>query len=251
MSNNNNSKVAFITGAGSGIGRATAKLFLEAGYAVALVDINEMAGAETEAEFAKHGNCKFFRCDVTDDSSVASVVADVVSALGPFSAVFNAAGIDGEHGKATAETSAENWHRVLDINLTGMWQCLRHQIPVMLENGGGAIVNCASVAGIVGAPFLSPYVASKHGVVGLTRAAALEYARQGIRVNAVCPGMIDTPMSRQSMNPEIHTMLIEQSAIGRLGEPQEVGAAVLWLCSEGASFVTGQILPVDGAWTAA
>ncbi len=250
MSDNNN-KVAFVTGAGSGIGQATAKLFLQAGYAVALVDINDAAGAATEAEFAALGRCKFFRCDVTDDANVAAVVAEVVATLGPFSAVFNAAGIDGEHGKLTHETSAENWHRVLGIDLTGMWHCLRHQIPVMLEHGGGAIVNCASVAGVVGAPALSPYVAAKHGVVGLTRCAALEYARQGIRVNAVCPGMIDTPMSRQSMNPELHKMLIEHSAIGRLGQPEEVGGAVLWLCSDSASFVTGQILPVDGAWTAA
>ncbi|MFV8816897.1 SDR family NAD(P)-dependent oxidoreductase [Haliea sp. E17] len=251
MSDNTTRPVAFVTGACSGIGKATARLFLEAGYAVALADINARAGADTEAEFASIGPCKYLACDVSDDASVAAAVQACVESLGPFSAVFNAAGIDGEHGKATADTSAENWHRVIGIDLTGMWHCLRHQIPVMLANGGGAIVNCASVAGVVGAPFLSPYVAAKHGVVGLTRCAALEYARQGIRVNAVCPGMIDTPMSRASMNPELHKMLIEQSAIGRLGNPEEVGAAVLWLCSAGASFVTGQILPVDGAWTAA
>ncbi len=244
-------KVAFVTGAGSGIGRATARLFLEAGYAVALVDMNADAGSATAAEFSAIGSCRFIQCDVSDDSSVAAAVRECVDTLGPFSAVFNAAGIDGEHGKSTADTDPGNWQRVLDINLTGMWQCLRHQIPVLLENGGGAIVNCASVAGMVGAPFLSPYVASKHGVVGLTRCAALEYARQNIRVNAVCPGMIDTPMSRKSMDPGVHAILLEQSAIGRLGLPEEVGSAVLWLCSEGASFVTGQILPVDGAWTTA
>jgi len=244
-------RVAFVTGASSGIGKATAQAFIAAGYAVALADVNAAAGREVEAELQQVGECQFFSCDISDDAQVAATVERAIGELGPFCAVFNAAGIDGELGKRTAETSVDNWHRVIDINLTGTFHCLRHQIPVMLDNGGGAIVNCASVAGLVGAPFFSSYVASKHGVVGITRAAALEYARSGIRVNAVCPGLIDTPMSRVSMDEATRAALVEQSALGRLGQPGEVAAAVLWLCDTASSFVTGQAIAVDGAWTTA
>ncbi|TGD76134.1 SDR family oxidoreductase [Mangrovimicrobium sediminis] len=242
-------QVAFITGASSGIGKATAELFLRAGYAVALVDVNDTAGKQVQEAFAAIGECHFFQCDVSDDAMVKSAVQACVDRLGPITAAFNAAGIDGDLGKPTAETSPENWHRVIAINLTGVWHCMRHQIPVMLEHGGGTIVNCASVAGLVGAPGLPPYVASKHGVVGLTRTAALEYARQGVRINAVCPGLIDTPMASGSMGPEVQAALVEQSPIGRLGQPAEVGQTVLWLCGEQSSFVTGQAIAVDGAWT--
>ena len=138
---------------------------------------------------------------------------------------------------------------MLAIDLTGLWYCMRHEIPQLLKTGGGAIVNCASVAGLVGAPFVPAYVAAKHGVVGLTKAAALEYARQGIRINAVCPGMIDTPMSRKGMSPEVRDALLKESPTGRLGEASEVASAVLWLCDESASFVNGQAIAVDGAWT--
>lgn len=251
MPGSNRNPVAFVTGASSGIGKATARAFVATGYAVALVDVNEASGREVADELGQSGECRFFRCDISDDQQVAQAVAQAVTELGPFCAVFNAAGIDGEHGKATAETSIENWNRVIAVTLTGTWHCLRHQIPVMLENGGGSIVNCASVAGLVGAQCIPPYVAAKHGVVGITRAAALEYARSGIRVNAVCPGMIDTPMSRQSLDEPTLAVLLEQSAIGRLGQPEEVASAVLWLCDSSASFVTGQAIPVDGAWTTA
>ncbi|CAN7598579.1 SDR family oxidoreductase [Phenylobacterium sp. LjRoot219] len=243
-------KVAFVTGASSGIGRAAAEAFIARGYATALVDRDEAAGLRLEAELRGSGDCIFIPCDVTDDESVRRAVATTVERYGRLDAAFNAAGIDGEHGKATADGSMENWSRVIAIDLTGVWSCMRYQIPQMLKSGGGSIVNCASVAGLVGAPFFSAYVAAKHGVVGLTKTAALEYARQGIRVNAVCPGMIDTPMSRAGMTPELAEALIAESAIGRLGEPEEVARAVVWLCDEAPGFLTGQAIAVDGAWTA-
>jgi NAD(P)-dependent dehydrogenase (short-subunit alcohol dehydrogenase family) len=139
---------------------------------------------------------------------------------------------------------------VIATDLTGLWSCMRYEIPQMLKAGAGSIVNCASIAGLVGAPGLPAYVAAKHGVVGLTKAAALEYARQAIRVNAVCPGLIDTPMSRKGLTPEIAAKLAEESPIGRFGQPAEIASAVLWLCDETSGFLTGQAIAVDGAWTA-
>jgi len=242
-------KAAFVTGASSGIGRAAAEAFVARGYAVALIDRDEKPGLEVEARLRQSGECRFIRCDVTDDEAVRQAVRQAVAAFGRLDAAFNAAGIDGEAGKPTADCSMENWNRVLAIDLTGLWYCMRHEIPQMLKSGGGSIVNCASVAGLVGAPFVPAYVAAKHGVVGLTKAAALEYARQGIRVNAVCPGMIDTPMSRRGMSPEITAALVAESPIGRQGQPAEVAAMVLALCDGSMSFVTGQVIAVDGGWT--
>jgi NAD(P)-dependent dehydrogenase (short-subunit alcohol dehydrogenase family) len=242
-------KVAFVTGAASGIGRATAKAFAGAGYAVALVDRTEDAGREAEEEIAQSGECAFIACDVTDDSAVRGAVAQTVERFGRLDAAFNAAGIDGEPGKFTADSTMENWNRVIAIDLTGVWSCMRYQIPAMLASGGGAIVNCSSVAGLVGAPTFSAYVAAKHGVVGLTKTAALEYARQGIHVNAVCPGMIDTPMTQAGLTADILEPLLAECPIGRFAQPIEVATAVVWLCDPGTSFVTGQALAVDGGWT--
>lgn len=242
-------RAAFVTGAGSGIGRAAAAAFVARGYATALIDRDVAAGERAQAELRETGECVFLACDVTDDAAVARAVAATVERYGRLDAAFNAAGVDGEHA-ATADGSLENWNRVIAIDLTGLWSCMRHQIPAMLASGGGSIVNCASVAGLVGAPLCSAYVAAKHGVVGLTKTAALEYARQGIRVNAVCPGMIDTPMSRAGLTPDLTAALLAESAIGRLGEPEEVAAAVIWLCDEAPGFLTGQAIAVDGAWTA-
>jgi len=242
-------KVAFVTGAASGIGLATAKAFAVNGYAVALVDRTEEAGRAAEAEIGQSAECVFIRCDVTDDPGVRDAVARTVERFGRLDAAFNAAGIDGETGKKAADVTMDNWLRVMAIDLTGVWSCMRHQIPEMLKSGGGSIVNCASVAGVVGAPYVSAYVAAKHGVVGLTKAAALDYAGEGIRVNAVCPGFIDTPMSREFMTPEISDALMGQCPIGRFADPGEVASAVLWLC-EGASYVTGQAISIDGGWTA-
>ena len=249
MAGGDHRKVAFVTGASSGIGRAAAEAFVARGYATAIVDRDERAGREVEGLLRASGECVFIRCDVTDDDGVRQAVEQTAARYGRLDAAFNAAGIDGEHGKAVGDSSLENWNRVMAVDLTGLFSCMRHQIPQMLKSGGGSIVNCASVAGLVGAPFVSAYVAAKHGVVGLTKAAALEYAAQGIRVNAICPGMIDTPMSRASMTPEITQALLAESVIGRLGQPEEVAAAAVWLCDGAPGFLTGQAIPVDGAWT--
>ena len=244
------SKVAFVTGAGSGIGQGTAQLFASRGYAVALVDVSEAGLAETEAVIrAAGGECASFICDVADDASVKAAVDGAVAQFGRIDAAFNAAGIDGEAGKLTAEQSLENWHRVIGIDLTGIFHCLRHQIPAMLASGGGAIVNCASSAGVRGAAYCAAYSAAKHGVVGLTKAAALEYGIQGVRINAVCPGMIKTPMTQRGPMKEVIDEMVLSTPLGRLGLPEEIGAAVLWLCSEDASFVHGQAIVVDGAIT--
>jgi NAD(P)-dependent dehydrogenase (short-subunit alcohol dehydrogenase family) len=243
-------RIAFITGAGSGIGRAAAKLFAARGHAVALVDMSEDGGRETEAAIREAGGeCRFIRCNVADDDSVKSAVDQALSAYGRIDAAFNAAGIGGEVGKMAADCSLENWHRVLDINLTGVWHCMRHQIPVMLKAGGGAIVNCASSAGIRGAAYCAVYSASKHAVVGLTRSAALEYASQGVRINAVCPGMVDTPMTQTPGMDEVIAGLVQASPLQRIGQPEEIGAAAFWLCGPDASFVHGQAISVDGALT--
>jgi NAD(P)-dependent dehydrogenase (short-subunit alcohol dehydrogenase family) len=242
-------KVALVTGASSGIGRATAEAFVARGYATALVDRDAPGGRVVETQLRKSGECLFIHCDVTDDGAVREAVERTVGAYGRLDAAFNAAGIDGDAGP-TADCSIENWSLVIATDLTGLWSCMRYEIPQMLKAGAGSIVNCASIAGLVGAPGLPAYVAAKHGVVGLTKAAALEYARQGIRVNAVCPGLIDTPMSRKGLTPEIAAKLAEESPIGRFGQPAEIASAVLWLCDETSGFLTGQAIAVDGAWTA-
>jgi NAD(P)-dependent dehydrogenase (short-subunit alcohol dehydrogenase family) len=243
-------RVALVTGASSGIGRATAEAFVARGYATALIDRDADEGRQVETQLRKSGECLFIQCDVTDDGAVRDAVARTVSAYGRLDAAFNAAGIDGEAGKPTAECSMENWNRVIATDLTGLWSCMRYEIPQMLKAGGGSIVNCASIAGLLGAPTLAAYVAAKHGVVGLTKTAALEYARQGIRVNAVCPGLIDTPMTRKGLTPEFAAKLVEESPIGRFGQPAEIAAAVVWLCDQSPGFLTGQAIAVDGAWTA-
>jgi NAD(P)-dependent dehydrogenase (short-subunit alcohol dehydrogenase family) len=241
-------KVAFVTGASSGIGGATAGAFVRRGYATVLVDRNETLGRQVEAELRKVGECVFIHCDVTDDEAVRGAVQATVDRYGGLDAAFNAAGIDGPQ-ETVAESARENWDRVLAVNLTGVWSCMRHQIPRMLKTGGGSIVNCSSVLGITAAPTMSAYVASKHGVIGLTKAAAIEYVRQGIRVNCVCPGLIDTPLVRENFAPEWMDQVAEASPIGRFGKPIEVGEAVLWLCEDAASFVTGHAMVVDGGLT--
>jgi NAD(P)-dependent dehydrogenase (short-subunit alcohol dehydrogenase family) len=249
MSGIDQRRVALVTGASSGIGRATAEAFVARGYATALIDRDADGGRVLETQLRKSGECLFIQCDVTDDAAVREAVARTVGAYGQLDAAFNAAGTDGEGGKPTADCSMENWNRVIAVDLTGLWSCMRYEIPQMLKAGGGSIVNCASVAGLLGAPMLPAYVAAKHGVVGLTKAAALDYARQGIRVNAVCPGLIDTPMARKGLTPEIVAKLAEETPIGRLGRPDEIAAAVVWLCDQSPAFLTGQTLTVDGAWT--
>jgi NAD(P)-dependent dehydrogenase (short-subunit alcohol dehydrogenase family) len=242
-------KVAFVTGASSGIGRATAEAFMARGYATVLVDRDEGAGRQVEKKLRGGGECTFVACDVTNDEGVREAVETTVKLYDRLDAAFNAAGIDGDRA-TTADCTLDNWSRIIAVDLTGVWLCMRHQIRQMLKQGGGAIVNCASQAGLVGAPYLPAYTAAKHGVVGLTKAAALEYVRQGIRVNAVCPGMIDTPMWRRGITPELSATLLESDPMGRLGTPAEIAAAVVWLCEDSASFVNGHALAVDGGATA-
>lgn len=246
----NDRKVAFVTGAASGIGRATARRFAQEGYAVAVVDVSEEGGRETLAQIhAAGGEATFIHCNIADAESVKEAIADAVAAYGRIDAAFNAAGIDGEPGKLTGECSDANWDRMLAINLTGLWYCMREQIAQMLAQKGGTIVNCASTAGIRGAAFCGAYSASKHGVVGLTRTAALEYASRNIRINAVCPGMIDTPMTRKEGMSDLIAGLVGQSPTGRIGQPEEVAATVAWLSGPDSTFVHGQAIPVDGALT--
>lgn len=243
-----NRKVAFVTGASSGIGRATAEAFVRAGYATALVDRDETAGNAAAEELKSLGECMFVACDVSDDAAVGSAVAQTVDAYSRIDAAFNGAGINGKPALA-ADCTIDNWDTVMSVNLKGLWLCLRHQVRQMLKQGGGAIVNCASTAGLVGTKGMVAYVASKHGVVGVTRAAALEYVQNGIRVNAVCPGMTHTPMWDRSITPELTEQLLAGDPIGRLGQPSEIAEAVLWLCSPAASFVNGHAMAVDGGFT--
>ena len=207
--------------------------------------MNEEGGKAVATELGALGECSYFRCDVTDDDSVRDAVTGAVGTFGRLDAVFNAAGIDGEHGKRTAESTMENWHRVLAVDLTGTFSCMRHEIPAIVDSGGGSIVNCASTAGLRGAPTVSAYTAAKHGVVGLTRVAAREYARVGVRINAVCPGTVDTPMFRASMSSFVD-QLVASTPVGRLAEASEIADVALWLCDGAPGYLTGEIIAVDG-----
>lgn len=245
-------KVALVTGAASGIGRQSALAFAREGAVVAVVDLSEEAGKETVALIEKEGGkARFFRCDVSKAAEVEGLVKDVVGAFGRLDCAHNNAGIEGKMAP-TADCTEENWDRTIAINLKGVWLCMKYEIPEMLKQGGGAIVNTASVAGLVGFSGLPAYNASKGGVVQLTRGAALEYAKQGIRVNAVCPGVIKTPMVDRVTGgtPEGEAAFAAGEPVGRLGRPEEVAKAVVWLCTDDASFVTGIPMPVDGGWVA-
>lgn len=245
-------KVALVTGAASGMGWATAKAFAEAGAAVALADINEVAvqSAAEKITAAGHGAIGIC-CDVSDEADVAAMVDQVVSRFGRLDAAFNNAGIQVPPSDAADET-AENFDRVNAINLRGVWACMKHELRHMRTQGSGTIVNCSSLGGPVGLPNRAAYHASKHGVIGLTRSAALEYAPRGIRINAVCPGTIDTPMVSDMLEKQADAMkeILRDQPIGRLGRPEEIASAVLWLCGPGSSFVIGHALAVDGGFTA-
>jgi len=243
-----NGKVALITGAASGIGKATAMAFAARGASVVLADIVESDTLELIR--ASGGTGVFIRTDVSREEQVAAMVAKAVETYGRLDYAFNNAGIEGEATFMEA-VAVDDWMRIMDVNLKGVFLCMKHQIPVMRQTGNAAIVNCASIAGLVGFPGLSAYGASKHGVVGLTKAAALENARKGIRVNAVCPGVIRTPMVERFVgeDPTREQLLIGDGPMRRLGLPEEIAKTVLFLCSDEASFTTGQAIAVDGGWT--
>ena len=245
-------KVALVTGAGSGIGLATAKAFAEAGAAVALAD-SDADAARSAANALKANNHKALAisCDVTDDDQVSSMVEQTVAAFGRLDAAYNNAGIQNVLAD-TADATREDFDRVIAVNLRGVWSCMKFELQQMLGQGTGAIVNCSSIGGLVGGAGRATYHAAKYGVIGLTTSAAIEYAAKGIRVNAVCPGMIDTPMSdrmKAAGQTEALNAMLKTVPIGRLGRPQEIADAVLWLCSPAASLVVGHALVVDGGYT--
>jgi len=245
-------QVALVTGAANGIGRATAQAFAQQGVKVVVSDVDAKGGEATvELIRAAGGDATFIRCDVTRDAEVKALVEGTVAAYGRLDYAFNNAGIEIEKGKL-ADGEESEFDAIMGVNVKGVWLCMKHQIPVMLEQGGGAIVNTASVAGLGAAPKMSIYAASKHAVIGLTKSAAIEYAKKKIRVNAVCPAVIDTDMFRRAYeaDPKKAEFAAAMHPVGRVGRVEEIASAVLYLCSDHAGFTTGIALPVDGGATA-
>jgi NAD(P)-dependent dehydrogenase (short-subunit alcohol dehydrogenase family) len=250
MKNTFKDKVALVTGGSSGIGRATALAFAKNGAKVVIADwienqetIDLIKNLGTEALFVK--------CDVSKSADVKALIEKTITTFGRLDFAFNNAGIEGTSAPVQ-DCSEENWDKTIDINLKGIWLCMKYQISVMLKKGKGSIVNCSSVAGLVGFQGLPAYVASKHGVIGLTKTAALENAKLGIRINAVCPGVIQTPMIDRltGKKQEAVEQFTGLEPVGRFGQPEEIANAVIWLCSDEASFVTGIAMPVDGGFVA-
>ncbi len=254
MKSNNNfkGKVAFVTGAASGIGRATAIAFALEGASVVVADISEQGSHETTNIIKEAGGRALaVKCDVSQtEEHVKNCLGQAIETFGRLDFAFNNAGVE-QKMALTAELAVEEWDRVVDTDLRGVFLCLKHEIPLMLKQGGGAIVNTSSGAGVKGFKAEAAYVAAKHGVIGLTKAAALDYAQSNIRINAVAPGMIDTPMIQRFSGgtPEGRQAMISQEPVGRMGQPEEIASAVLWLCSDAASFVTGHTMVVDGGQT--
>ena len=252
MSKELHGKVALVTGGTSGIGRETAVMLAKAGAKVVVAGRREKEGKETiELVRAAGGEGLFIKVDVSRAAEVDALVQKTVEMFGRLDIAFNNAGVE-ETFVPIAEESEENWDRIIDINLKGTWLCLKYEIRQMLKQGeGGAIVNMSSVAGLIGTPGSAAYAASKHGVMGLTKSAALETARNGIRVNAVCPAVIETPMGERLFGePEMHKVALGLHPIGRFGKPMEIAEAVVWMCSDRASFMTGQSIALDGGFLA-
>jgi NAD(P)-dependent dehydrogenase (short-subunit alcohol dehydrogenase family) len=241
-------RVALVTGAASGIGRASSLAFAREGARVVLADVDAAGGEESVGMIeAAGGEATFVKTDVTSAADVQRLVDQAVETYGRLDCAHNNAGVLGNPAR-TADCSEEEWDRIIAINLKGVWLCMRAEIPQMLAQGGGAIVNTASSAGLTGMPRMPAYVASKHGVAGVTKAAALDYAKKNIRVNAVCPGFIDTPLVQRAGATQAGAD--KYVPTGRIGRPEEVAEAVIWLCSDAASYVTGLCMAVDGAMTA-
>lgn len=255
MTRNLEGKSALVTGGASGIGRATALAFAREGARVAVADILEEAAQRTVAEIeAMGGQALAIACDVTDDDAVKAMIAATVDAFGDLDCAFNNAGIApyqvNAGGQKIADVAPEAWRRVIDVNLTGVWLCLRHEVAQMRAQGsGGVIINTASILGLIGSATSSAYVAAKHGVVGLTKTAAADHAEDNIRVNAVCPGYIETAMTEETMRRRGERILA-RVPMARMGQANEIAEAVVWLCSPKASFVTGVSWAVDGGYTA-
>ena len=244
-------KVALVTGAAGGMGLATANAFAEAGAAVALADYKEDAVKAASEQLVAAGHKAIaIRCDVSDDAQVAAMVERTVAEFGRLDAAFNNAGVMA-HIAPTADSTREEWDRVIGINLRGVWSSMKYELQQMQRQGSGVIVNNASVGALTGNPGIGSYIAAKHGVVGLTRTAALEYIKQGIRVNAVNPGLIDTQVGRDVFkgDEQVYEAAATNVPIGRAGRPEEIASAVLWLCSPAASYVVGHALTVDGGMT--
>ena len=241
-------KIALITGAASGIGRATAVAMAREGAHIIVSDVNESGGAETCGLVAQAGGeAVFIRADVSKAGDVESMLQETVRIFGRLDIAFNNAGVGGQMSPIEQKTEDE-WDQVININLKGVWLCLKYEIPVMLQSGGGSIINMASIAGLLGFRMAAAYSASKHGVIGLTKTAALEYARKNIRVNAVCPYFTDTPMVSEMIDvaPVMKEATVSGTPMKRLAEPDEIAQVVVWLASDKASYVTGHAMPIDG-----
>ena len=245
-------KVAIVTGASAGIGKATAMAFAKHGAKVVVADINQQDGEAVVTEITQAGGIAMFvPCDVTNEQQVMSLVDATVEAYGKLDIAFNNAGIEIEQSKL-ADGEESVFDKIMDVNVKGVWRCMKYQIPAMLKNGGGSIVNTASVAGLGAAPKMAIYSASKHAVIGLTKSAAVEYGKKGIRVNAVCPAVIDTEMYRRAAesDPRKAEYVAGMHPVGRIGKVDEIAEAVMYLCSSNSGFTTGIALPVDGGHTA-